>query len=457
MTHPKRRFWGGLCVYFLLAVSAFAPASADDLDFSERLKPETFTLRNGMQVVVIPDHRVPVVTHMVWIKIGAADEAVGRSGLAHLLEHLMSSGTKKLKPREFSQIVARNGGLRNAFTSYDYTGYFQRIALDRLPLMMEMQADLMANLTMSEDKVASEKQVVLEERSFRVENNPAAILNNEVNAALFRNQHYGLPVIGWRHEIEGLTREDALNWYRTYYAPNNAILVVAGDITAEELKPLARKYYGKLKRRKVPERIRANEAEPLAAVRIEMKDVRVKQPSFQRAYLAPSARTGEPREAEALEVLAYILGGSNNSHLYKQLVINDRVAAAVRVFYGSTAVNDTDLTISATPSQTADLEALERAIDSEVARLLSEGVSEEEVAKAIKTLKGDAIYALDSQSNLANLFGRELATGGTIDDVLQWPQRLSAVTAQDVNAVARKVIQPHRSVTGLLLPEEAAQ
>ncbi|TNE58434.1 MAG: insulinase family protein [Alphaproteobacteria bacterium] len=438
-------------------IAALAPASADDLDFSERLKPETFTLKNGMQVVVIPDHRVPVVTHMVWFKVGAADEAVGKSGLAHLLEHLMSSGTQKLKPREFSQIVARNGGQRNAFTSYDYTAYFQRIAIDRLPLMMEMQADLMANLTMSEEKVASEKNVVLEERSFRVENNPAAILNNEVNAALFRNQHYGLPVIGWRHEIEGLTREDALNWYRTYYAPNNAILVVAGDITAEELKPLAKKYYGKLKRHKVPARLRAEEAEPLAAVRIEMKDVRVKQPSFQRAYLAPSARTGEGREAEALEVLAYILGGSNNSRLYKQLVITDRAAAGVRVYYGSTAVNDTDLTISATPTHSGDMDALERAIDKEVARLLTEGVSEDEVAKAVKTLKGDAIYALDSQSNLANQFGRELATGGTIKNVLEWPQRLSAVTAEDVNAIAGKVLQPQRSVTGWLLPEEAAR
>lgn len=454
MKNQVRRFCCGFVSVLFISVAVSSGLAAAEEDLSARLAPESFTLKNGMEVVVVSDHRVPVVTHMVWFKVGAADEQMGKSGLAHFLEHLMSTGTKKLKPREFSKIVARNGGQRNAFTSYDFTAYFQRIALDRLPLMMSMQADLMENLILSDEKILSERDVVLEELALRVENNPSAILGNQMNAMLYQNHHYGTPLGGWRHELSKLDRADAEDWYKKYYAPNNAILIVAGDITAAELRPLAEKYYGPLKRRAVPDRIRHVEPPHVAARRVELQDSRVKQPSWIRDYLAPSSTTGEGRESLALEVLSYVFGGSNNSQLFKQLVINEGVAAGVRSYYSAESLNDSSFTISATPRPSVDLDAIEKSIDQEIARLLKDGVTDEEVRKAILTLKGDAIYALDSQQSLAQTFGVALTTGGSVEHTVSWPSRLSEVTAQDVNAVARKVLQPERSVTGRLLPKE---
>jgi zinc protease len=453
MKNLMTRQIAGLFSALLLSVGTISLGWAQEVDLGARLQPESFTLKNGMQVVVIPDHRVPVVTHMVWFRVGAADEQMGKSGLAHFLEHLMSKGTKKLKPREFSSIVARNGGQRNAFTSYDFTAYFQRIALDRLPLVMSMQADILENLILTEGPVLSERDVVLEEMALRVENNPSAILGLQMNAALYQNHHYGTPLGGWRHELGALTLDDAVAWYDRYYAPNNAILIVAGDITAAELKPLAQKYYGPLKRRAVPERIRHVEPPQVAPRRVELRDARVQQPSWVRDYLAPSTNSGAGNESVSLEVLAYILGGSNNSRLFKKLVIEDGSAAGVRVGYSAEALNDTSFTVSATPRAGHELSEIEGLVDQEIARLLSEGVTEDEVAKAVKTLQGDAIYSLDNQMSLAQAFGVALTTGGSVQDVVTWPKRVGEVTAADVNAVAQKVLLIERSVTGQLLPK----
>ena len=225
---------------------------------------ETFTLDNGMQVVVIPDHRAPVVTHMVWYKVGSADEVARHSGLAHFLEHLMFKGTPDVPDGQFSYIVARNGGSENAFTSYDYTAYFQNVARDRLELVMELEADRMTNLILSEEDVQTERQVVLEERRMRVDNNPAAILGEQVRAAQFYIHPYGWPVIGWQHEIEALTHQDVIDFYKRHYAPNNAVLVVAGDITADELRPLAEAYYGSMSKTRGG-RSRASKARGTAA------------------------------------------------------------------------------------------------------------------------------------------------------------------------------------------------
>ena len=289
MARGQRLGFPGFLLLLLLAATLPGVRAATAQVFN----PETFTLSNGMQVVVISNHRSPIVTHMVWYRTGAADEAWGKSGIAHFLEHLMFRGTHEMPPGEFSKTVARNGGRDNAFTSYDYTGYFQNVARDRLELVMKLEADRMVNLVLTDEIVNPERDVILEERRQVVENRPGSLLREQMGAAMYLNHPYGRPVIGWEHEIRGLTREDAISWYRTYYAPNNAILVVAGDITAADLKPLAERYYGPIAARPVPERVRPQEPPPRAARRVELKDPRVAQPSVTRNYLAPSYVVGD--------------------------------------------------------------------------------------------------------------------------------------------------------------------
>ncbi len=270
-----------------------------------------FRLPNGLEVVVIEDHRAPVVTHMVWYRVGAADEPPGHSGIAHFLEHLMFKGTDEMSAGEFSATVEAQGGDDNAFTSWDYTAYFQRVAADRLDLMMKMEADRMRDLQMTEEDVRTERQVVLEERSQRTDSDPGAVFSEQSRAAAYLNHPYGIPIIGWRHEIEQLGREDAFSFYRTYYAPNNAILVVAGDVDPAEVRRMAEEHYGALEPTpNLPERLRPQEPPQLAERRLTFSDPRVAQPYVSRSYLAATRETGAQEKAAALTILAELLGGS---------------------------------------------------------------------------------------------------------------------------------------------------
>jgi zinc protease len=414
--------------------------------------PETFTLDNGMQVVVVTNRRAPVVTHQVWYKIGSADSPLGKSGLPHFLEHLMFKGTDSLEPGEFSQIVARNGGNENAFTGPDYTGYFQTIARDRLELVMEMEADRMTNLKLNEDEVLTERAVVLEERSQRVDNDPGSKLGESLNAAQYLNHPYRLPVIGWRHEMESYSRQDALDFYRTWYAPNNAVLIVAGDIDAKELRPLAEKYYGVIPARDVPERSRVQEPPQSAEREVELADPRVRQPYWIRSYLAPSLTAGASEHAYALEVLGDILGGTSTSRLYRSLVIAQKLATSAGAYYRGTSLDPTTFRLYASPQPGVSLTQIEVAIDAELARLKTDPISEAEVARATERMVAEATYARDSLSTAARSFGAALTTGQTVEDVEAWPERIAAVTAEQVNAAAARVFTPERSVTGRLVP-----
>jgi len=301
------RFLTPVLVAAVIAMSAAAPAFAKIFD------PDTFTLDNGMQVVLITNHRAPVVRHMVWYKVGAADEAPGETGIAHLLEHLMFKGTTNYGPGVFSGQVARNGGQENAFTSYDYTAYHQTIARDRLEMVMKMEADRMTNLVINEQQVAPERNVVLEERRSRTDNNPSAQLHEQVSAALYLNYPYRRPIIGWEHEIKALDVDRILAFYKRYYAPNNAVLVVEGDVTMDELKPLAEKYYGAIPRGPEITRTRTTEPPATADRRVILENERVTQPSWSRRYLAPSYRYGDTEHAYALQVLSEIIGGGASS------------------------------------------------------------------------------------------------------------------------------------------------
>ena len=417
---------------------------------------QQFTLDNGLLVVVVPDHRTPVVTHMLWYRIGAADDPYGKSGIAHFLEHLMFKGTKKSPGGQFSQRIAAVGGQENAFTSYDYTGYFQRVSRENLGAMMEFEADRMTGLVLSEDVIASERDVILEERNQRIDNDPSARLSEQVQAAQYLNHPYHRPSIGWRHEMETLNREDALAFYRRYYQPDNAILIVAGDVNVDEVKALAEKTYGKLeKRTPLGPRIRPQEPPQTAERRLTFADLRVTQPSLQRSYLVPSHTTAKDKEDDALEMLSYVLGGGANSRLYRALVIEKRLATTAGSWYQGTSLDATRFGIYGTPAAGVPLEKLEAAIDAEVETLLDGGPNEEELERAKSRLIADFVYAQDNQSQLARQYGAALTTGSTVQAVLERPERLRAVTAGEVRDVARRYLDKRRSVTGYLVKDAA--
>jgi zinc protease len=434
--------------------SALGATGGDEFDFARNIRPETFTLDNGMQVLVISDHRVPVATHMLWYRIGAADEVAGKSGLAHFFEHLLFKGTKAVPDAQYSNIVERNGGQVNAMTSWDFTAYFARVAVDRLPLIMELEADRMTGLILSEEVFLPERDVILEERSLRVDNNPASLFREQMAAALYQNHRYGVPIIGWEHEIAALTQADALAFYRRYYAPNNVILIISGDVTVEGIRPLVEKYYGALEPAELPERIRAQEPAHHAEGRVVMRDARVQQPSWLRYYLVPSENTGEPGESVALEVLSAILGEGPRSRLHRRLVIDEARAVGVGTRYNTSTVDDTQFAVSASPRPGVTLDDIQLSIDEEIAKLIAHGVTKDEVSGAVETLLNDAIFALDSPMTLNYIFGQALTTGGTIDQVLRWPEDMRGVTVESVNAVAQKYLMLDRAVTGRLLPQE---
>ena len=416
--------------------------------------PQQFTLENGMQVVVISDHRAPVVTHMVWYKVGAADDPPGKSGLAHYFEHMMFKGTKNVPAGQFSQTVASLGGRENAFTSYDYTGYFQTIASAHLETMMRLEADRMANLVVREEDIAAEREVVQEERRSRLENNPSGLLGEQMNSAQFLSHPYGRPVIGWEHEVAELSRQDLLNFYATHYAPNNAILVVAGDVTLDEARPLSERYYGRIPAGEVVARKRLREPPQRAARRVTMSDPRVRVPSWSRTYLAPSRTAGETQHALPLQVLSEILGGGTTARLYKRLVIEEKVASGAGASYRGSSMDLSRFYVYASPQPGGDLESIEAMIEEEIVKLLETGVTEEELRRAKSGMVAGAVFSRDSLAAGARFFGAALAVGRTAEDVESWPERIDAVTADEILAAARHVFNERLSVTGFLLPKQ---
>jgi zinc protease len=441
---------------FVALASAFAlslsGASAQTTVTSER--PASFTLDNGLQVVVIPDHRTPVVTEMIWYRVGSADETPGKSGLAHFLEHLMFKGTAKHPSGEFSQTVLRIGGNENAFTSTDYTGYFQRVPREQLARMMEFEADRMTGLILKDENVLPERDVVLEEYNMRVANNPDARLTEQIMAALYLNHPYGRPVIGWHEEIEKLDREDALAFYRRFYAPNNAILVIAGDVDASEVRPMVEQTFAKIAAQPaIPaRRLRPQEPEPAAPRTVTLADARVEQPSMKRYYLVPSATTAAA-ESPALDVLAQLMGGGSNSYLYRALVVDRALAVGASAGYQGTSVDATQFMISASPKPGVEFSQLEQVIDSVIADVAHKPIRSEDLERVKTQLIAEAIYAQDNQATLARWYGGALSTGLGIDDLRSWPDRIRAVTADQVSAAAQKWLDKKRSVTGYLIKD----
>lgn len=434
----------------LLALAG--PALADDVT--------TFTLNNGLDVVVIEDHRAPAVTQMVWYRIGAADEPPGHSGIAHFLEHLMFQGTDDMAEGAFSATVEENGGTDNAFTSWDYTAYFQRVAADRLDLMMKMEADRMRDLQLTEDDVTTERQVILEERSQRTDGDPGSLLNEQMAAAQFMNHPYGIPVIGWRHEMAALSRQDALDFYQANYAPNNAILIVAGDVQPDEVRALAEKHYGPLAPSdRIKPRERPQEPPQLAERRLVMQDERVSEPYLVRSYLAPERNPGDQRKAAALTILAELLGGNQTSSvLARNLQFDRKVAVWSAAFYDGTSVDPDTFGLYVSPVPGVSLADAEKAMDEVIAGFLESGPDPAQFARIKTQVRAAEIYGRDSAGGLARLYGQALSVGLTVQDVQDWPEILQSITEDEVMAAAREVLNRDNAVTGWLTPpQETAQ
>jgi zinc protease len=416
--------------------------------------PTSFTLDNGLELVVVENRRAPVVSHMVWYRVGSADERPGESGLAHFLEHLMFKGTKTIKPQEFSKVIAANGGEDNAMTSYDFTAYYQSIAKDRLELVMRMEADRMQNLVLTDAEVLPEREVVREERRSRTDNRPQSLLHEQASAAFYLNHPYGRPIIGWMHEIEALTTQHALEFYKRHYMPNNAIVVVAGDVTPAEVKALAERTYGQVPKGEVAPRVRPREPDHGVAMRASMESSRVREPEWSRRYLAPSYRVGETRHAYPLQVLAEILGGGATSRFYRGMVVEKGIANSMGAGYDPGEYDLSEFSIYGSPREGTSVAALEEAADAAIKELLERGVTEEEVRRAKRSMQSRAIYARDSLRTAPNIFGRALTTGRTIADVEAWPERIEAVTLEQVNEAARSVFDITHSMTSILLPKK---
>ncbi len=417
----------------------------------------TFQLENGLEVVVIEDHRAPVVVHMVWYRVGAADEAPGHSGIAHFLEHLMFKGTDKLAPGEFSSVVEAQGGNDNAFTSWDYTAYFQRLAADRLDLMMEMEADRMRNLRLPEEDVVTERQVILEERSQRTDSSPGALLSEQMRAAQFLNHPYGTPIIGWRHEMETLSREEALAYYQRFYAPNNAILIVAGDVTPQEVRKMAESHYGPLEPSAgITPRVRPAEPPQLAERRITLADERVSEPYLMRTYLAAERDPGNQKDAAALTILAELLGGNGQtSVLARALQFDTQTAVYSSAFYDGTAIDDATFGLVVVPAPGVSLEAAEAEMDRTIAKFLADGPDPAAFERIKTQIHAAEIYAKDNVNGLARMYGEELAVGLSLADIQGWDETLGAVTLADVQAAAETVFDRRHAVTGWLTRPDA--
>ncbi len=450
----RRALLGGL-----LAGAAILPAPALAKLFAVgRRDAETFTLANGLQAIVLPSRRAPIVTQVVVYKVGSADETFGHTGAAHFLEHMMFKGTDKVPAGEFSRIVSRNGGRDNAYTTFDSTGYHQTIAADQLELVMRMEADRMVNVHITEREIVPERQVILEERRMRTDNVPASLLDEAVREQLYgRHKPYAMPVIGYADDIRRLGVNDLLAFYRRHYAPNNAILIVAGDTTAEQVRKLAERYYGPIARRRTEPRTRPSQGGTDLPQKVVRADARVAEPRWSRLWLAPSYRVGETKYAYALQVLARLFGGTETSRLSRVLVHERKVGLSAYASYGPSSLGLTSFDIGVHPAKSSSLADVEEAVTSEMKKLLDGGVTAEEVERAQNQLLAAAIYSQDSLASGPRIYGTALSTGSTVADVDAWPERIAAVTPGDVVAAARHVWRDDGAVTALLTPAEGSR
>jgi len=419
-----------------------------------KFQVDEFTLDNGMDVLVIPNHRVPAVMHMVWYKVGGIDEKLGKTGLAHYLEHLMFHGTKKYPKDELDNMVSEFGGSHNAFTSYDFTAYYQNVPKDYLEQVMDVEADRMRNLVLEEKKTKVERNVVLEERLMRRDNSPRAVLGEKVREALVGKEHpYGRPLIGYEDDISGLTHQEALDFYDKYYYPNNAILVLAGDISKEEAKPLAEKYYGVIAKGPELEITMAEERERVIKDKVVHKDKNTSNVEIKIAYLAPDLLSRHKEHAHALSLVSYLLAETKNSILYKKLVVEEDLALSVSSSYSDMSRGQSFFEISVVLKDPKNEEQVLKYIDDALEGLSLGSLQKDSFNRAKNLFLIESVYGKESYKSLAYMVGMHYATTIPLEDILNWDEEIMKVTREDIFAASAFVFQKDKKVMGYLLPD----
>jgi zinc protease len=419
-----------------------------------------YSLGNGLKLVVKEDHRSPVVISQIWYKAGSIDELNGATGVAHVLEHMMFKGTKKVPGGEFSRRIAAAGGRENAFTSRDYTAYFQQLQKSRLPLAMELESDRMRNLVLTEDEFAKEIKVVMEERRLRTDDQPRALVHEKMTATAYQSHPYRRPVIGWMNDLENMNVSDAKEWYDRWYAPNNAVLVVVGDVNPKEVFILAQKYYGQIKSRpQLPLDKRKPQTEPL---QVGIKRITVKAPArlpyLAMGYHAPVLRNpATDWEPYALEMLAGVMDGNESARLNKELVRERRIASSAGAGYDSTARGPGMFYLDGTPSEGRTVADLEAALRGEVEKLVRDGVTEEELARVKAQVVAGHVFQLDSMAYQAMQIGQLESIGLSYRDVDTMLKKLQAVTAEQVRDVAKKYLKDDSLTVAILDPQPLEQ
>lgn len=428
-----------------------------------------FMLENGLKLIVQEDHRAPVVVTKVWYKVGASYEHEGITGISHMLEHMMFKGTTSLKPNEFSQIIAENGGKENAFTSSDYTAYYQQLEKSRLPISFKLEADRMRNLVLDETEFEKERKVVTEERRMRTDDQPSSLAFEKIQAAAFQTSPYRNPVIGWMADIYNYELDDLRDWYNMWYAPNNATVVVVGDVNPHEVYALAQEHFGPLKPETLAEIKPRPEIPQTGEKRLVIKD-NVRVPSVMLAYKAPGlvpaiqnkdAQSGSEEEVYALEVLASALDGGDSSRLTRNLIRDQEIASSTWVYYNLLSRLDTLFMLSGTPAQGKSVEEVETALRDQIATLKSELLTDSELARVKAQNIADEVYQKDSMYYQARVIGTLETVGLDWQLRDKYVEKINAVTAEQVRAAAQKyLIDDHLTVAVLKAkdaPEQLAQ
>jgi len=435
-------------LFAALSLLAFAAVPAPGL-----ANPFETQLANGLRVIVKEDRRAPTAVHMVWYRAGSMDEKDGTSGVAHALEHLMFKGTTNLAAGEFNKRVAEAGGRDNAFTSRDYTAYFQIVPKAALPEMMKLEADRMANLRLDAKEFSSEIKVVMEERRLRTDDDPHALVHEALNSAMFQAHPYRRPIIGWMDDLEHMTWQDARDWYRLWYTPNNAYVVVVGDVDHREVFRLAQKYYGPLKARALPQRKPQNEPEQAGMRRLSVK-APAQLPYLAMAWKAPRLRdVQKDRDPYALDVLATVLDGHDASRFARNLVRGSRVAQSAGAGYDGTLRGEASFVLDGQPAEGKTIADLEAALRAEIKLIQDEGVSAEELTRVKTQSIAAQIYKRDSLMAQAMEIGGAEAAGESWRDIDAMLEQLKSVTAEEVQAVARKYFKDDALSIAVLDPQ----
>jgi zinc protease len=437
----------GVLFWFALSAPLSAPAWAASL--TERVF-ET-VLPNGLRVLLVEEPKAPVVTIQVWYRVGSRNEPIGKTGISHMLEHMMFQGTPRIGPKQFSLTVQRNGGVDNAYTTSDYTAYYENFAADRALFGLTLEADRMAHLLIGEEQFQPERLVVIEERRLRIDDQPASVLGEVMRATAFLAHPYRWPIIGWRSDIEGYTRDDLVQHYRTYYAPNNATLVVAGDIKRDDLLPKIQELFGNIPRRPDPAKLVTVEPPQRGERRVSVKK-EAELPLVFAVYHAPNLTHPD---TFALDILAYVLGGGQSSRLHQRIVYEKQLASYASADYSGVHVDPYLFGVSAAPLPGKTAAEVEQALYAEIERIQREPITDRELQKAKNQIESEFIFAQDSVHQLATMLGawESVASwkllAGYLDGIRQ-------VTAADVQRVAQQYLTPEKRTVAILVPDKLA-